>query len=93
VQDDNLVTCVLRMHPKHRTRLQILKPYTTFNLRLHKVVIHLVAEVLWGRNSREQVIIFSVLSDASHGSRFAPVRCAFTMHHRRSNSSFRESCF
>jgi hypothetical protein len=48
VQDDNLVTGVLCMHPEHRTRLQILKPYTTFNFGLHKLPIHLVAEVFVG---------------------------------------------
>ena len=48
MQNDNLITCVLRMHSEHRTRLQILKPYTTFNFRLHKVAIHLVAEVFVG---------------------------------------------
>jgi hypothetical protein len=48
VQDDNLIARVLRMHPEHRTRLQILKPHTTFNFRLHKLAVHLVAEVFVG---------------------------------------------
>jgi hypothetical protein len=44
-QQDNHVTVVLSLNLQHRRGWQVAKEYAPFNLRLHDVLIHFIAEV------------------------------------------------